>query len=76
MSSPMEEFEAVRAETVTRAPAFVGLTTSEVTALTGRLGLAVRVMTTESQWRTADAHPRRITVRVQDGIVTRAGADY
>jgi hypothetical protein len=63
---PDPEFEARRAVTRSHASEFLGLDEDDALALASRLGLVLRVLTPGNSFVTADMHPSRITVTVDE----------
>lgn len=71
-----KEFRILRSETESRLPEFIGLRIEEAIALAQRLGLDLRAIPIhENAWHTSDERSNRVTVEVEDGVVTRAKAE-
>ena len=70
-----EEFRRVLARTEAALPEFIGLRVEEATKLAHRLHLDLRVIRLhENGWYASDQRPNRVTVEVEDGVVTGARA--
>jgi hypothetical protein len=70
--TPPSDWEDELAATHARVPEFMGLSRSDAQALADRLGLELRVITPDNQDVTADLRPRRMTVLIDRGTVSRA----
>lgn len=69
------EFRRVRARTEELLPGFIGLRAGQAAELARRLGIDLQVIRAgENAWHTSDDRPDRITVEVEDGVVTSARA--
>ena len=72
---PAEEFWRLRAKAERAIPDFIGLRVEEATELAQRLDLDLRVIRIhENEWHTSDDRSNRVTVEVEDGVVTSARA--
>jgi hypothetical protein len=72
---PEEELRQLRARAVKALPEFIGLRTEAAVGLARRLGLELRVIQiSENEWFTSDDRSNRITVEVENGVVTGARA--
>jgi hypothetical protein len=70
-----EEYRKLLARTEEALPEFIGLRVEEATALAQRLHLDLRVIRIhEHEWHTSDKQTTRITVEVENGVVTSARA--
>jgi hypothetical protein len=69
-----DEFEVMIAETRAHLPQFMGLAEVEALALAEQLDLEIRVLHSPGQPVTMDYRPRRVTVDVSTGSVTKASA--
>jgi hypothetical protein len=70
-----EEFRRLRAKAERALPEFIGLRVEEATELAQRLDLDFRVIRIhENEWYASDQRPNRVTVEVEDGVVTSARA--
>lgn len=67
------DFDEQLAATRARAPEFVGLSEDDARRLGEHYGLLLRVVA-PGAIVTADLRPHRVTLVVQDGVVTRADA--
>ncbi len=57
-------------------PEFIGLRVEEAAELAQRLDLDFRVIRIhENEWHTSDKRTTRVTVEVEDGVVTAARAE-
>ena len=74
MTPGHDDFDELLAETTAHIPEFIGLSGEQATGLANRLEVQLRVTISENRWVTADYHPRRITVHVEDGLVVSAHA--
>ena len=71
-----EEFRRLRAKTEKALPEFIGLRVEKAVELAQRLDLDLRVMRIhENEWHTSDNRSNRITVDVENGVVTSARAE-
>jgi hypothetical protein len=69
------EFRRLRARTEASLPEFIGLRVEEAAELAQRLRLDFRVIRIyEDEWHTSDDRSNRVTVEVEDGVVTGARA--
>jgi hypothetical protein len=70
-----EGLRRLRARTEKALPEFIGLRVEEATELAQRLHLGLRVIRIqENEWYASDQRPNRVTVEVEDGVVTGARA--
>jgi hypothetical protein len=71
-----EEFRRLRAKAEMALPQFMGLRTEDAIQLAQRLDLELRVIRIDAnEWHTSDARSNRVTVEVEDGMVTSARAE-
>jgi hypothetical protein len=71
-----EEFWRLLARTEGALPEFIGLRREEAVELAQRLDLDLRVMRIhENEWHTSDRRTNRVTVEVENGVVTSAKAE-
>jgi hypothetical protein len=71
-----DEFRRLRAKAETALPEFIGLQTQKAIELAQRLDLDLRVIRVrENEWHTSDARSNRITVEVENDVVTSARAE-
>ena len=71
-----KEFRRLRARTEAALPEFIGLRVEEAAELAQRLHLDFRVIRLhENGWYTSDDRSNRVTVEVEDGVVTGARAE-
>jgi hypothetical protein len=70
-----EGFRRLLARTEEALPEFIGLRSEEAIELAQRLDLDLRVMRIhENEWHTSDRRTNRVTVEVENGVVTSAKA--
>jgi hypothetical protein len=70
-----EEFSRLRAKAERALPEFIGLRIEEAAELAQRLQLNLRVIRIhENEWHTSDERSDRVTVEVEDGVITSARA--
>jgi hypothetical protein len=68
-----EESRRLLARTEKALPDFIGLRVEKAIELAQRLDIDLRVIRiNESEWHTSDLRVNRITVEVEDGVVTEA----
>jgi hypothetical protein len=71
-----EKFRILRARTEESLPEFIGLQIEGAAELAQRLNLDLRVIRIhENEWHTSDLRSNRVTVEVEDGVVTSAKAE-
>jgi hypothetical protein len=71
-----EKFRILRARTEKSLPEFIGLQIEGAAELALRLNLDLRVIRIhENEWHTSDLRSNRVTVEVEDGVVTSAKAE-
>jgi hypothetical protein len=71
-----EQFRSLRAKTELALPEFIGLPVEEAIERAQRLGLDLRVIRiNENKWHTSDERSTRITVEIENGVVTSAKAE-
>jgi hypothetical protein len=71
-----KEFRRLLARTEAALPEFIGLRIEEAAKLAQRLHLDFRVIRIhENEWHTSDKRTNRVTVEVEDGVVTGARAE-
>lgn len=71
-----EEFRRLRAKAERALPEFIGLRVEDATELAQRLDLDFRVIRIhENEWHTSDDRSNRVTVEVENGVVTSARAE-
>jgi len=71
-----KEIRRLRARTEAALPEFIGLRVEEAAELAQRLHLDFRVIRIhENEWYTSDDRSNRVTVEVEDGVVTSARAE-
>jgi hypothetical protein len=71
-----KEIRRLRARTEAALPEFIGLRVEEAAELAQRLDLDLRVIRIhENGWYTSDQRNNRVTVEVEDGVVTGARAE-
>jgi hypothetical protein len=71
-----KELRRLRARTEAALPEFIGLHIEEAAELAHRLHLDLRVIRIhENEWYGSDQRPNRVTVEVEDGVVTGARAE-
>jgi hypothetical protein len=67
------EFKSSLNRTEEALPDFIGLHVEEAIELAQRLDLELRVIRIgANEWHTADQRANRVTIEVEDGVVTRA----
>lgn len=70
-----EEYRRLLARTEEALPGFIGLRVEEAAALAQRLDLELRVIRIhENEWHTSDKRTTRVTVEVENDVVTSARA--
>jgi hypothetical protein len=75
-SDAAEGFRRLRAKAEKALPEFNGLRIEQAIELAQRLDLDLRVIRVhENEWHTSDDRSNRITVEVENGVVTSARAE-
>jgi hypothetical protein len=71
-----EEFGRLLAKTEDALPQFIGLRIEKAKELAQRLDLDLRIIRVhENTWYTSDRRTNRVTVEVENGVVTSAKAE-